>query len=111
VKFGPELTQIGSKLSKDGLFRAIIFPDDGISYGFESYLITQNDGNQTLGIISNETDNAIELVQPGGTSVKFQKSQINKKEKSSRSIMPALASAMSQQELIDLVTYLSSLKK
>jgi putative membrane-bound dehydrogenase-like protein len=111
VKFGPELTQIGSKLSKDGLFRAIIFPDDGISYGYESYLIHTKDGSQVLGIVSSETTAEVDVQQPGGTSVKLKVDDILKKEKSDRSIMPALASSMSKQQLIDLVEYLSSLKK
>jgi putative membrane-bound dehydrogenase-like protein len=111
VKFGPELTQIGSKLSKDGLFRAIIFPDDGISYGYESYLIHTKDGSQILGIVSSETTAEVDVQQPGGTSVKLKGNDIVKKEKNDRSIMPALASSMSKQQLIDLVEYLSSLKK
>jgi putative heme-binding domain-containing protein len=111
VKFGPELTQIGSKLSKDGLFRAIVFPDDGISYGYESYLIHTKDGNQILGIVSSETTTEVDVQQPGGTSVKLKADEIVKKEKNNKSIMPALASSMSKQQLIDLVEYLSSLKK
>lgn len=111
AKFGPELTQVGSKLSKDGIFQAIIFPDDGISYGFESHLITQRDGQQVLGIIANNTEELIELAQPGGTSVKIMKSDITKDITTNQSIMPALAETMKQQELIDLVTYLSNLKK
>jgi putative membrane-bound dehydrogenase-like protein len=110
VKFAPELTQIGSKLSNEGLYRAIIYPDDGISYGYESTLLTMQDGNESMGIISNETDSEIELIQAGGTVVKFPRSQVKRMEKGEQSLMPALASAMSQQELIDLVTYLSTLK-
>ena len=110
MKFGPELTNIGSKLSKDGLFRAVIFPDDGVSFGFESYLITLTDGSQSLGIITNETDKEIELSQPGGTTVKFLKSQVKQRDKREESIMPSLAPAMSRQQLTDLVTYLASLK-
>jgi putative membrane-bound dehydrogenase-like protein len=111
VKFGPELTQIGSKLSKDGLFRAIMFPDDGISYGYESYLIHTKDGNQLLGIVSSETPAEVDVQQPGGTFVKLKADQILKKEKNEKSIMPALAGSMSKQQLIDLVEFLSSLKK
>lgn len=110
VKFGPELTNIGSKLSKEGLFRAVIFPDEGVSYGYESYLITLNDGSQSLGIIASETDSEIELSQPGGTTVKLSKSQVKQKEKREESIMPSLAPAMSRQQLTDLVSYLTSLK-
>jgi putative membrane-bound dehydrogenase-like protein len=110
VKFGPELTNVGSKLPKDGLFRAVIFPDDGVSYGYESHLITTKDGTQSLGIITSETTEDIELTQPGGTTLRIAKRQIVKKETSGKSIMPALAPAMTTQQLTDLVSYLSSLK-
>jgi putative heme-binding domain-containing protein len=62
-----------------------------------------------MGIISNETDTEIELNQPGGGSTTLARSNVKAKETSDASLMPALSSAMSEQELVDLVTYLSSL--
>lgn len=110
-KFGPELTQIGDKLSKDGLYHAIIFPDEGISNGYETTMLSLKDGGEAMGIIANETDAEIELSQPGGTSSRFPRSDVTGNEKREFSLMPALASSMSEQELIDLVSYLGSLKK
>jgi putative heme-binding domain-containing protein len=111
VKFGPELTQIGDKLDKEGLYRAILYPDEGISNGYESVLITLNDGTQSMGVIASETDAAITLTMPGGGSVTHTKDRVKTNERSDRSIMPALAGAMTEQELVDLVQYLSALKK
>jgi putative membrane-bound dehydrogenase-like protein len=110
AKFAPELTQIGSKLSKDGLYRAILFPDDGISYGYESTLVTLKDGSESMGILKSETDSELVLSLPGGSETKFSKSQVSGTRTTEKSLMPALAGAMSEQELVDLVTYLSSLK-
>jgi putative membrane-bound dehydrogenase-like protein len=110
VKFGPELTQIGSKLSKDGLYRAVIYPDEGISHGYSATLVTLKDGSEAMGIVTNETDIEIELTLAGGQVNKYSKDQISKMSISDHSIMPALAPAMSKQELIDLVTFLAALK-
>ena len=109
-KFGPSLDQIGNKLTKEGLYRAVLFPDDGISHGFETTALVLNDGNEVLGILSSETDNEIVLNQPGGISSRFSKPSIKTKEHRTFSLMPSLASSMSEQELVDLVSYLSTLK-
>ncbi len=108
-RFGPELTQIGSKMSRDGLFRSIIFPNDGVSNGYESTLLTLTDGSQVMGIIASETDDEITLNQPGGVFNKYAKSGIKTRERSAQSMMPEFARAMARQELIDLVAYLATL--
>ncbi len=109
--FGPELTQIGSKLSRDGLYRAIIFPDEGINHGYSSTLVTLKDGARVMGIVVSETDTDLTISVPGGITNRYPREQIATVEPSGRSMMPALAQAMEKQELVDLVTYLSDLKK
>lgn len=109
VKFGPELSQIGSKLSKDGLFRAIIYPDEGISHGFGASMVKLKDGTELMGIITSETDREVELSLAGGILNKYARSQVAEITALDRSVMPALAGSMTRQELVDLVTYLSTL--
>lgn len=110
-RFGPDLTQIGSKMSRDGLFRSIIFPNEGVSNGYESTLLTLTDGSQIMGIVASETDNEITLNQPGGVVGKYATSGIKARESSAQSMMPELAPAMDKQDLIDLVAYLATLKQ
>lgn len=109
VKFGPELSQIGSKMSKDGMFRAIIYPDEGISHGFSASVVKLKDGSEVMGIITSQTNQEIELSLAGGVMNKYSRSQVAEIKAVERSIMPALAGAMTQQELVDLVAYLSTL--
>jgi|SRR5688572_30355312 len=111
VKFGPELSLIGDKLSKEGLYRAVLYPDEGVSYGYESTLVTLADGSESMGIVASETANEIVLNVPGGSPVKYPRTKIQHTSKSEQSLMPALAGSMTEQELVDLVEYLSSLKK
>lgn len=110
-KFGPELTMIGEKLSKEGLYRSILYPNEGVSFGYESTLVKLRDGTESMGIIASETPGEIALNLPGGTSVKYTKDKVSNAEKHETSLMPELAGAMSEQELVDLVEYLASLKK
>ena len=69
VKFGPELSLIGDKLSKEGLYRAIIYPDEGVSYGYESTLVKLTDGSESMGIVASETTDEIILNLPGGSPI------------------------------------------
>ena len=111
VDFGPALSEIGTKLPKEAIFDAIINPNAGISMGFETTQLETKDGGAT-GIVRSETADDLVLALPGGTSVKFAKNQITKREKLTTSMMPSgLNQALSQQDLVDLVEYLASLKK
>jgi hypothetical protein len=63
-----------------------------------------------MGIVSSETENEISLLLPGGAVNRIATNEIADRRIAAESLMPALAGVMSQQELIDLVTYLSNLK-
>ena len=56
IQFGPALTEIGSKLSRKGLYEAIIYPSSGINFGFEGFNIQLQDGTSLQGIIESKTD-------------------------------------------------------
>jgi len=112
VNFGPALSEIGSKLTKSALYDAIIQPDAGISFGFEGYFFTMKDGSQVLGYAAGETDEEVDVRTAGGQGVKLKKKEIASRKAYEHSLMPTgLATAMQQQELVDLVEYLASLKK
>ena len=110
--FGPKLSEIGSKLSKEALYTAIITPSAGISFGFDGYVFTLKDGTTRLGYISNETADEVTVKMIGGASEQIKKSAIAEKKPYGSSLMPAtIAQSMSQQQLVDLVEYLTTLKK
>jgi putative membrane-bound dehydrogenase-like protein len=110
VNFGPALSEIGSKLSKEALYTSILFPDQGISFGFEGYRIKLKDGSTAFGRIVSETEDKI-VVQYMSTQQTLNKTDVVTKTKLENSIMPSnLQSSMSEQELVDLVEYLGSLK-
>lgn len=111
VNFGPDLSEIGSKLSKEALYTSILFPDQGISFGFEGYRIQLEDGSAAIGKIVSETADQIE-VQYMNTQQTVIKDRVTSRSKLESSLMPSnLQSSMSEQELVDLVAYLESLRK
>lgn len=110
--FGPALSEIGSKYGKDGMFKSIIYPSDGISFGYETTSVKLNDGSEITGIVSSKTKLEIEVKMPGGIIQKIKVSNIKSMEQLKTSYMPAdLYSQMTTQELSDLLGYLESLKK
>ncbi len=110
--FGPNLTEIGSKLSKEAHYISILHPDAGISFGFEGYQIKLKDGSILGGIIASKTETDIDLKLPDASIISLKTSDVKSMEQLENSMMPdGLESAMSIEELVDLVEYLMSLKK
>jgi putative heme-binding domain-containing protein len=110
--FGPNLSEIGTKLGKDALYTAILDPSAGISFGYEAWELNLNDGNEAFGLIVSETDDELTLKTQGGVVTRYRKSEIEKSVRQKLSIMPAgLQQTMTPQDLVDLVEYLASLKK
>lgn len=109
--FGPGLTEIGSKLGKDVLYESILNPNAGVSMGFETWSITMKNGQAAMGIIRSETNDQLVLALPGGITNAFDKRQIDKREKMPTTMMPTgLQALFSQEDLVNLVEYLSTLK-
>lgn len=111
VNFGPDLSEIGAKLSKQALYNSILFPDQGISFGYEGYRFNLKDGSMAMGKIISETEEKIDIQYMSATQ-SIDKSQVESRTQMETSLMPGnLHSSMSQQELVDLVEYLSELNK
>lgn len=110
MDFGPALSEIGDKLPKEALYTSIIHPNEGISFGYEGYLIKLKDGSQAVGYIASETEDEIEVRMAGGLTSRYETSEIASRTPLDQSLMPAgLHQAMTEQDLVDLVQYLSTL--
>jgi putative heme-binding domain-containing protein len=110
--FGPALSEIGTKLGKDALYEAILNPSAGIAVGFEAWRIELKDDNEVYGMLVSETSDELIIKSPGGILNHVKKSEITRRTQQKVSAMPAgLAQLMTSRELVDLVEYLSGLKK
>jgi putative heme-binding domain-containing protein len=110
--FGPGLSEIGSKLGKEALYTAILHPSAGIAFGYEGTVLKLKDGSEAAGIVSSETAGEVELKQAGGVTTRYPKTSIASRARLDRSPMPeGLGGTMTEQELVDLVEYLSTLKR
>jgi len=69
-------------------------------------------GADGLGIITSQTDDELTLKLPGGISIAYKTADIAKRTQLPISIMPpGLQATMTPQELVDMITYLHSLKQ
>jgi putative membrane-bound dehydrogenase-like protein len=108
--FGPQLSEIGSKLSRQALYKAILYPDLGISFGYEGYSFEMKDGSKAFGMITSETGNQVTLKYIDNIQT-FNKTDIISRTPVSNSMMPSnLQSNIGEQDLVDLVEYLMTLK-
>src|SRR5690606_14914210 len=110
LEFGPALSEIGTKLPKQGLYDAIVHPSSGVSFGYEGWQIEMKDGSILTGIISNRTETDIEIKYPGGAIQKIKTADVKTMKELPGSLMPEMAQTFTNQEFADLLEYLSSLK-
>jgi putative membrane-bound dehydrogenase-like protein len=109
---GPGLSEIGDKLAKDAIYEAILDPSASIAFGFDAWDITLKNGDEAGGIIVSETEDEIVVKDAKAIATHIKKSDIAKRRKLKTSLMPlGLQQTMSTQDLVDLVGYLSSLRK
>ena len=111
MDFGPGLSEIGDKLPKSELILSIVKPNAGISFDYEGWTVETNKGDTLTGIVS-EADEDLIVRMVGGLSQRIKKADITKQTKMEISLMPeGFHLAMSEKDLVDLVEFLSNLRK
>ncbi len=112
TQFGPNLSEIGNKLSKEGLYAAILYPDAGINFGYEGFVLETKSGEVAIGYISSKTEDEIEFTMMGGIKSNYKRSEIASLKEMENSLMTSgIHRAMTKEQIVDLVTYLGQLGK
>jgi putative membrane-bound dehydrogenase-like protein len=111
TNYGPDLSLIGAKLSKRGLYESILDPNATVSPTYQTYVYRLDDGQEVTGFVESETASHIRLRMAGGVTTEFETGGVTGREAQALSAMPAdLQQVLTVDELIDLVEYLASLK-
>src|SRR5438876_3478015 len=55
IDLGPNLSEIGTKLGRDAILQAILDPSAGISFGYEAFNFTLQNGDEAYGLIASQT--------------------------------------------------------
>ncbi len=108
---GPDLSRIGGIRSPRDLVEAILFPSVSFVRSYEPVVIETTAGLIFNGVVRDETDQEIVLVLDAQKTIRIAHEEIESREQSQISIMPAgLDKQLSLQELVDLVTFLQAAK-
>ncbi len=109
---GPDLSEIGSKLSREAMYTSILAPSAGISHNYETYSLLTTGGQVFSGLLISETPDEVTIRTVDAIDRKFKQGDIEVLKKADKSIMPDnLHHTMDQQGLVDVVEYLMTLTK
>lgn len=110
-QIGPDLSMIGIKGSKENLFESILTPDKAIADQYIQQVIETKNGVVMTGLLVEETSDYLVLRDANGKDSKLALREIESRSKSTKSIMPDnLVSFLSEEELVDVVAYLTTMK-
>ena len=107
---GPNLTGIGSTLTREQILQALIEPSARIAPGFGNVNLKLTDGQEVFGILAKETPDALTLTTSDAEPLIIQTARIAARENIPSS-MPAMGSLLSKREIRDVVAFLSNLTK
>ena len=111
TEYGPDLSTIGAKLAKKGLYESILDPSASISPTYAPYLFELANGESVVGMLISETDDRLIVRTEGGVVTEYERAEVESVVPQSVSIMPSdLSGQMTVEELIDLVEYLTTLR-
>jgi putative heme-binding domain-containing protein len=111
-KIGPDLSAISRSMPIDMIIAEIIWPALNVKEGYEAATVTMKDGSVVAGFKHTETTDTIDIREPATGSVKTIQRASTAKIQTAGTLMPdGLTATLSEQQLADLVRYVSELGK
>jgi putative heme-binding domain-containing protein len=110
-RIGPDLTNIGKIRAERDLVEAILFPSASFVRSYEPVQIVTKSGKAYNGLVRSGAADEIVLVTSATETVRVPRDQIEEMRPGTISVMPAgLDKQLTQQDLVDLVAFLSHAK-
>lgn len=107
---GPDLSSVGRLRDRNHLLESICLPDAKIAEGFETVVIADDAGQVFTGIVQQQDDESIRLIQPDGSVRSIERETIVAQQRGKSAMPEELVQYMTPRELRDLVAYLASLQ-
>jgi putative heme-binding domain-containing protein len=108
---GPDLSKIGEIRTERDLIESILFPSNTLARDYEAHVIETGDGQSTMGVIKSHTAEGLLVADIAGQEKNIPHGQIVSDTTLTFSLMPmGLDQTMPEQDLLDLVAYLRSLR-
>ncbi len=111
ANIGPDLTGLALKYSKGEIITSVLKPSERIATGYQPLIVAKDDGQVLTGLVREETDTHIDLVDAEAKVTRVAKANIDESRVGDVSIMPTgLIETLSAEEFNDLIAYLNSLR-
>ncbi len=108
---GPDLSGIGGKFARLHLIESVLEPSRQIVDGYRATLVATSDGRLITGLVKNETNERLTLVNGETHEHVVLKPEIENRKFLDVSIMPeGLATGLSREQFADLIAYLETLR-
>lgn len=106
-KVGPDLTGISAKGLKY-ITEAILQPAKSMTKGFETYVVINKEGRQTIGLKTRDDANEVDITKANGEVVTIAKADIKEiKIDTTKSVMPDdLSEALTVKDYQDILSFL-----
>jgi putative heme-binding domain-containing protein len=109
---GPDLSTIGVKYGREELLRSILNPSAAVGFSYRSQVVALADGRIVTGLIVEDTPEHLVIKDADGKRQTIPPSEIEDRKTSDLSLMPeGLAQTMTDTELVDLLSYLTTLRE
>ncbi len=109
-RLGPDLTDVGARMSVDDLQKAILSPDTAVSPQYQMYRVVTKDGVTVTGKILNQDNYSLQMLDARDRLLAFTKTDLREYGFMDTPSMPSYRDKLSTGEVTDLVAYLFSLK-
>jgi cytochrome c oxidase cbb3-type subunit 3 len=108
---GPDLTTIGSRRSLEHLRASLERPDEEVVPRYWVATVKAPGGRPATGFLLNEDRHSLQLLDSNGRLLSFDKRRLEGIDVDRSSTMESYEGRFGEQEMLDLISYLASLRK
>ena len=109
-KVGPNLSGVGVQYKRREILESIVDPNLKIAAGHGQVVVMDVDDIMHTGIVKEETDKQLALMDPDGKITRIAIEDIEERKEGKSSMPEGLAEQLTRDELRDLVEYLAQRK-
>ncbi len=107
-ELGPDLSFVGSRLSRAEILESILLPNARIAPGFASVIIETKHGKTVAGTLKKDTAEGMEVLSPEDGLIKIPAAEIARRIEGVSAMPAELVQLMSRRDLRDLVEFLAT---
>jgi putative heme-binding domain-containing protein len=108
IEYGPSIDGLAKRMKREDIVESILEPNAIVATQFVTTTVETKSGGNFVGFIASETAEKLTLKIAGGATQEIAIADIKKRESQKVSSMPeGLANAMSPEEFLDLIEFLS----